>query len=64
MTSASAACGNSTWPASEVAFRHQGHINFQLQVSKRVDSVPLTRDYMFDWEREHAPKAKRKERAA
>ena len=40
---------------SEVAFRHQGHMNFQMQIAKRVDSVPLTRDYMFDWERSHAP---------
>ena len=40
---------------SEVAFRWQGHINFQMQIAKRVDSVPLTRDYMFDWERSHAP---------
>jgi cyclopropane-fatty-acyl-phospholipid synthase len=38
---------------SEVAFRWQGHINFQMQIAKRVDSVPLTRDYMFDWERQH-----------
>jgi cyclopropane-fatty-acyl-phospholipid synthase len=36
---------------SEIAFRHQGHINFQMQIAKRVDTVPLTRDYMFDWER-------------
>jgi cyclopropane-fatty-acyl-phospholipid synthase len=50
--------------ASEVAFRHQGHINFQMQIAKRVDSVPLTRDYMVDWEREHAPKAKSKSHAA
>ncbi len=47
---------------SEVAFRWQGHINFQMQIAKRVDSVPLTRDYMFDWERMHQPRAK--ERAA
>jgi cyclopropane-fatty-acyl-phospholipid synthase len=49
---------------SEVAFRYQGHINFQMQLAKRVDSVPLTRDYMFDWERAHAPKAKSKVHAA
>ncbi len=36
---------------SEVAFRHQGHMNFQMQITKRIDTVPLTRDYMFDWER-------------
>ena len=23
----------------------------QMQLSKRVDAVPLTRDYMIDWER-------------
>ncbi len=37
--------------ASEVAFRRQGHINFQMQLAKRVDTVPLTRDYMFEWEK-------------
>ena len=41
---------------SEVAFRHQGHINFQMQLAKRVDSVPLTRDYMFERERERQPR--------
>jgi cyclopropane-fatty-acyl-phospholipid synthase len=40
----------------EVAFRHQGHINFQMQIAKRVDTVPLTRDYMFDWERARQPR--------
>ncbi len=43
--------------ASEVAFRHQGHINFQMQIAKRVDTVPLTRDYMFEWERAHRSRA-------
>jgi cyclopropane-fatty-acyl-phospholipid synthase len=38
---------------SEVAFRRQGHIVFQMQLAKAVDTVPLTRDYMFDWERAH-----------
>ena len=33
-TSASAACGNSISPASEIAFRHQGHIVFQMQLAK------------------------------
>ncbi|HXR86973.1 MAG TPA: cyclopropane-fatty-acyl-phospholipid synthase family protein [Stellaceae bacterium] len=41
---------------SEVAFRYQGHINFQMQIAKRVDTVPLTRDYMFDWERARQPR--------
>jgi cyclopropane-fatty-acyl-phospholipid synthase len=43
--------------ASEVAFRRDGHINFQMQLAKRVDTVPLTRDYMFDWERAGLPRA-------
>ena len=38
---------------SEAAFRHGGLINFQIQLSKRVDTVPLTRDYALDWERSH-----------
>jgi cyclopropane-fatty-acyl-phospholipid synthase len=43
--------------ASEVAFRRDGHINFQMQLTKRIDTVPLTRDYMFDWERAGLPRA-------
>ena len=31
---------------SEMAFRHQGQVVFQLQLSKRVDTLPLTRNYM------------------
>jgi cyclopropane-fatty-acyl-phospholipid synthase len=38
---------------SEVAFRRQDHIVWQMQLAKAVDTVPRTRDYMFDWEREH-----------
>lgn len=32
--------------ASELAFRVQGHMNFQLQLSRSLTAVPLTRDYM------------------
>ena len=32
--------------ASEMAFRHQGTMVFQIQLAKRVDTVPLTRDYI------------------
>jgi cyclopropane-fatty-acyl-phospholipid synthase len=32
--------------ASEVAFRYQGLIVFQVQLVKRIDVLPLTRDYM------------------
>ena len=38
---------------SEVAFRQAGHLVMQIQMAKAVDTVPLTRDYMFDWERAH-----------
>ncbi|GLI25515.1 cyclopropane-fatty-acyl-phospholipid synthase [Xanthobacter flavus] len=37
----------------EAAFRHGGLINFQIQVSKRVNAAPLTRDYIQNWERLH-----------
>lgn len=29
------------------AFRHQGHVVFQIQLARTVDAVPLTRDYML-----------------
>jgi cyclopropane-fatty-acyl-phospholipid synthase len=38
---------------SELAFRRGGCMVFQLQLAKTVDTVPLTRDYMIDWERVH-----------
>jgi len=38
---------------SEIAFRVGGHLVMQIQMAKAVDTVPLTRDYMFDWERTH-----------
>ena len=38
---------------SEATFRHSGHINFQIQISKRVGVVPLTRNYIQEWERSH-----------
>jgi cyclopropane-fatty-acyl-phospholipid synthase len=42
--------------ASEASFRrHGGLINFQIQLSTRVDTIALTRDYMLEWERAHAP---------
>jgi cyclopropane-fatty-acyl-phospholipid synthase len=37
--------------ASETAFRHQGLMVFQMQIAHRQDAVPLTRDYIADWER-------------
>ena len=37
--------------ASESAFRWQGLLNFQIQLAHKVDTVPLTRDYIMDEER-------------
>jgi cyclopropane-fatty-acyl-phospholipid synthase len=37
---------------SEASFRIGAHMNFQLQLAKRVDSAPMTRDYMLDAERD------------
>jgi cyclopropane-fatty-acyl-phospholipid synthase len=39
---------------SECAFRYQGHAVFQIQLAKRVDAVPLSRDYIGDYERHMA----------
>ncbi len=36
---------------SELAFRRMGHMVFQMQLARRQDAVPLTRDYITDWER-------------
>jgi cyclopropane-fatty-acyl-phospholipid synthase len=45
--------------SSEVAFRRSDLIVFQMQLTKAIDAVPLTRDYMLDWEREHNATADR-----
>ncbi len=36
--------------ASEAVFRHGDHYVFQIQIAKRRDAVPLTRDYITQWE--------------
>jgi cyclopropane-fatty-acyl-phospholipid synthase len=36
---------------SEATFRRHKHMVWQLQAAKQVDAVPLTRDYVTDWER-------------
>lgn len=38
---------------SEATFRHAGHMVFQIQLARRVDTVPLTRDYIARFEAEH-----------
>ncbi len=43
---------------SEVTFRHAGHMVFQLQMTRSVDALPITRDYMLDEERAMAATGK------
>ncbi len=38
---------------SEAAFLYCDHFVFQIQIAKQRDAVPLTRDYINDWERKH-----------
>ena len=38
--------------ASETSFRVDGHMVFQIQLAKRQDAVPLTRDYVLECEAE------------
>jgi cyclopropane-fatty-acyl-phospholipid synthase len=35
----------------EIAFRRMGQMVFQIQIAKHQDAVPLTRDYITDWDR-------------
>ena len=37
--------------ACEAGFRHSGLTVFQLQLTKKIDALPITRDYMFSEER-------------
>ncbi len=37
----------------EAAFRYGGQLNFQIQLSRKQDAVPLTRDYIQEWEAQH-----------
>ncbi|MFN6955301.1 MAG: class I SAM-dependent methyltransferase [Acetobacteraceae bacterium] len=39
----------------ELAFRRMGHMNWQMQLARRVDALPLTRDYMVEAERAALP---------
>ncbi|MEK9646982.1 MAG: class I SAM-dependent methyltransferase, partial [Alphaproteobacteria bacterium] len=50
----------------EMGFRYENLMVFQIQLSKSLETVPLTRDYMFEWERAQAKKEKdgKRERAA
>ena len=39
----------------EMAFRHQGQMVAQIQMAKSVNTLPITRDYMAEWECEQSP---------
>jgi cyclopropane-fatty-acyl-phospholipid synthase len=38
--------------ACEASFRHSGLVVYQFQLSMRIDAVPITRDYIQDYERD------------
>jgi len=38
--------------AAEMTFRYDRQVVFQIQLSKRIETLPMTRDYMLDSERE------------
>lgn len=44
--------------ASEMVFRHQGHMVAQVQLTKSVDTVPYTRNYIHEWEDSHSGRIK------
>jgi len=50
---------------AELAFRRDTCLVFQMQLAKAVETVPMTRDYVLDWERSHSAAAQKpKGRAA
>jgi len=38
----------------EVGFRLLDLMVFQMQITKNINALPITRDYMLDWERQQA----------
>lgn len=38
---------------SETSFRHEGMVVFQFQLTRDVNTLPLTRYYIHDWEGDH-----------
>ena len=40
----------------ELGFRRQDLMVFQIQLSRKMETVPLTRDYITEWERAQADK--------
>ena len=47
----------------EISFREMGQMVFQIQLTRKQDSVPLTRDFITDWERAHMPFAETQQAA-
>ena len=39
--------------SAEMEFSHMGTMIFHLQLIKNLHAIPITRDYMVDWERQH-----------
>ena len=48
----------------EASFRYGGYVNFQIQLAKKQDAVPLTRDYIAQWEDAPAVASQRGMKAA
>jgi cyclopropane-fatty-acyl-phospholipid synthase len=40
---------------AESTFRHRRHMVFQVQLTRRIDAVPMTRDYIAEAESKYAP---------
>jgi cyclopropane-fatty-acyl-phospholipid synthase len=47
---------------SELSFRHSYNMVWQMQLARDIDIVPLSRDYMVDWERQAGVPARRSSR--
>ena len=52
MTSGSAACGSFYLAGSEASFRLGQNVVYQLQLSRNIEAVPMTRDYIAQREEE------------
>lgn len=46
----------------EMGFRYENLMVFQIQLTKSLETVPLTRDYMFEWEQAQTEKERRGDR--
>jgi cyclopropane-fatty-acyl-phospholipid synthase len=50
--------------SAEMTFRYDHLVVFQIQLSKRIETLPMTRDYMLDSERGMQFAATESERSA